>query len=403
MQAAVGIALILGAVVLLAGIVFPPLTFFAGAWLSVLTLGLVLARTSRADEHAGLSPVILLIPLLVIMYLQPVGLQLLVLPRAEDAPREIAPTKEVVAYPAGTLLESLEFDQNGILYLTKTSGLNFLNPESSQARGQIVKRAPDGQETVFAEVPIGEFGIVGVLEIDTDGSLYVTVTSPTKADAHGVWRYTADGQGKLFTALPPEAAPNGLAFGPDGNLYVADSNAGAVWHIDKQTGTATVWLHHHLLSRRALIGLFPGANGVKYQYGALYVAVSDRGHIVRIPVTPDGKPGEPAIYIDGVPTDDFTFDQEGTLYATTHPYNTVVRVRRSGERTIIATAAEGVIGPTDAAFSTLPGEEKVLYVTTDGGLFEQRSQQRPSVMKLDLSGWRIIPDTRGKKPGSGGK
>jgi uncharacterized membrane protein YphA (DoxX/SURF4 family)/outer membrane protein assembly factor BamB len=384
----VGIAEVVGAVAMLVGVVFPPLTFFAAAWLSGIALGTVSSPYTRDDGRRRLSPVALLIPLLVVMYLQPVGLQLLMAPRAAEALRDIAPVKEVVAYPAGAFLESLTFDREGNLYLARTSGIDFVNPAASQARGQIVKISPQGQEAIAAEVPVGNYGLVGVLALDADGSLYVTVSSPAKPEVHGVWRYTPDGKGTQLTALPAEAGPNGIAFGPDGGVYVADSNGGAIWRIDKTTGAAAPWLRHRLLSRRAFLGLFPGANGVKFRQGAFYVAVSDRGHIVRVPVEAGGHPGEPSVYVTGVPTDDFTFDRAGNLYATTHPYNTVVRVSPAGERTIIATAAEGVIGPTDAAFSTRAGEEAVLYVATDGGLFEQRPEQRPNVVAIDTGAIR---------------
>ncbi len=248
--------------------------------------------------------------------------------------------------------------------------------------GQILKVTPEGDASILAQLPPGAFA--GVIALAPEGDLYLTVMAPKKPEHHGVWRFTPDGQGEPLATLPPETGPNGLTFGPDGRLYMADANLGAIWRIEPDTGQATQWFQDALLRKRPFVGLFPGANGLKFWDGDLYVSVSDKGHIVRIPLQVGHRPDEPVVYATGVPTDDFAFDRDGNLYATTHPFNTIVRITPDGEQTIIATESEGVIGPTEVAFGTLPGDETTLYVATDGGLFEGRAEQRPNIVKLEV-------------------
>jgi sugar lactone lactonase YvrE len=87
-----------------------------------------------------------------------------------------------------------------------------------------------------------------------------------------------------------------------------------------------------------------------------------------------------------VPTDDFAFDRAGNLYVTTHPFNSIVRVRPDGQHELLAGVAEGVSGPTDATFGTVPGDVGALFVVTDGGLLEGRplEEQRPALLRLDV-------------------
>ena len=99
----------------------------------------------------------------------------------------------------------------------------------------------------------------------------------------------------------------------------------------------------------------------------------------------DGKLGAPTVFASGIPGDDFAIDKEGSLYVTTHPFNTIVRVKQDGSRNIIADASQGIIGATDAAFGTTPGDENTLYVATDGGAFSGDAKARGTLVALKIS------------------
>ena len=294
-----------------------------------------------------------------------------------DLPVQGSRTREIAEFPGGAFLESIVADGEGNLYFTQLM------------TGLIRKLAPDGTVSTFAELPVGSEGALpeGVmcLVLDEDGAMFVTVLAPGKPE-HGVWRIDRDGRAAHFAALPAEVLPNGIARDPAGRLYVADSGAGGVWQIDPELRAASRWYEGELLRRRPYIGIFPPANGIQFWNGSLYVANSDRALIIRIPVEEGGSPGEGVIHADGVGGDDFAVDEDGTLYVTTHPYNSVIRVDRNGSRTVVATPEQGLVGPTAAAFARRGGVRH-LYVVTDGGLFSPIPGRplRPAVVELDLS------------------
>lgn len=282
---------------------------------------------------------------------------------AQASARETIPVpgQVVATFEPGEFLESIAFDRHGTMYIT------------SAIKGVIYAITPDGHWTIFASFPVGEGGfgqqpgILGTLAIDRQGTLYATL-SHTDPELHGVWQIMPDGSKTRLATLPAGAQPNGITLDRRANLFVADSALGIVWRIPKGSGNAEIWVEHDML--RPVVGTgFPGANGLKFYRHALYVANSSAGTIVRVPVDADGRAGLPAVYAENVPTDDFAFDVLGNLYATTHPFNTVVRIGRDGTQTVLAGPDQGVIGPTAAAFGVRGSDRMNLYVVTDGGFF----------------------------------
>lgn len=291
------------------------------------------------------------------------------------------PTEVVASFEPKQFLESIAFDEGGSLYL------------SLPIQGEIRKIAPNGEQTTVATLPLGPdifgtgLGILGTIAFDQAGNLYVAQNS-TDVTVKGIWRVASDGTTERLAALPQDSLPNGITVDKDDNIFVADSTLGIVWRIPSGGREAQVWLEDELLRARPSSG-FPGANGVKFYQGDLYVSVTDTGNILRIPVQPDGTSGELVVYATGVPTDDFAFDILGNLYATTHPLNTVVRIGKDGQQQVLATIDQGIIGSTAAAFGTQEGDRTKLYVVTDGGLLGRLLDPDsptgpPSVVKLDI-------------------
>ena len=99
----------------------------------------------------------------------------------------------------------------------------------------------------------------------------------------------SDGAGRRVAALPHGAVPNGIAIDTRGDLFVADSFGGLIWRLPPGGGEATAWLRHAWLTPRPLVGRYPGANGLQIAGDAVYVAVSDRGLLLRIPIFGDGN------------------------------------------------------------------------------------------------------------------
>jgi sugar lactone lactonase YvrE len=307
-----------------------------------------------------------------------------ILAAPDPAPLALVPAKTVATFKseAPALMESIIADTHGNIFVAIGN------------TGEIRKVSPDGSQSTVAILPSGTFGLQrfqGVLcsiVMDHDGTIYATLVA-TDAKNRGVWHIAPDGKSKLLAALPSDSGPNGITIDKHGNLFVADMHLDVVWRISRGSNGVEKWLEHDLL-KKGWLTILPGPNGLKFWNGALYVSNSSKGTIVRIPVQPDGSAGEPSVYAEGVSGDDFVFDERGNMYVTTHPFNTIIRVRPDKSRAIIATAAEGIIGPTAAVFGAHPDEKDKLFVINDGGFVNPTPGGVPSVVRLDI-GVRGLP------------
>ncbi len=252
--------------------------------------------------------------------------------------------------------------------------------------GEIRKIAADGTQSTHAALPVGVFsfmpigGIMGALALDKDGTIYVSVAASDLAN-RGVWAVAPDGSIRMLAQLPANALPNGIALRHD-FLYVADSEIGVVWRIPTGGGAATIWADDPLL-KPSPGHVFPGPNGLQIFHNEVYVANSDQASILAIDINHHGEAGEIRIHATGVPCDDFAFDVRGNLYATTDPFNTVLRVAPDGAVTTLLTAVDGLDGPTAAAFGRAGADKFNLYICNAAFPFFSVTH-RPSLMKLHL-------------------
>lgn len=271
--------------------------------------------------------------------------------------------------------ESLAFDKHGNMYV------------SLALTGEVRKIAPDGEQTTLAYLPIESdvvpcgnafgMGIMGALALDSHRNIYVSVNS-CDPSLTGVWKVEQDGETTQIASLGPDASPNGIAY-HKGKLYVADSSLGAVWRVDPDgCSPPAIWAEDPLLD--PLPDFFPGPNGLQVFEDEVYVAVSDRQHIVAIPIGKKGKAKQPRVHATGIAMDDFTFDVQGNLYGTTDPFNTVVRVAPDGDVDVLLTADDGLDGPTAATFG-VKGDKKTLFITNAAFPFFSTTNT-PSVMSL---------------------
>ncbi|HEX7313412.1 MAG TPA: hypothetical protein VF297_05800 [Pyrinomonadaceae bacterium] len=276
--------------------------------------------------------------------------------------------------------ESVQFDRHGNAYI------------SMALTGEVRKIAPGGTQTTLAFLPIrpdvqpcgNAFGlpIMGSIALDHQGNVYASVNSCNPAQL-GVWKVTPTGQTSLVANLPQGAAPNGIAY-HDGWLYVADTLLGQVWRIHSDGASAPeVWSNDSLLTP-LFLPLIPGPNGLQVFREEVYVAVSDRAHVVAIPIEEDGSAGAARVHASGIGFDDFAFDVHGNLYGTTDPFNTVVRVSPDGTQTVLLTAADGLDGPTSATFG-VGKNSKALYITNAAfPFFPGPNPRRPSLIRLEV-------------------
>ena len=352
-----GVLLLLAGLAVLAGIEIPFLTFFAVA-LSLLLLLPALVRTRGAGALVALAVLLVAVGLL-----QPLGLKVLLLPRADDLPyRPVAGSRVVTTYDAGMWFEGVEAGPDGRLYLSQSTGEDYAHADKSRVRASVLVRESDGEERVLAELPQGS--TAGVMAVAADGTLYLSVTGGQQ----GLWRIEPDGTAGLLAGLPEGSFPNGVTLSEDGaTAYVADAALATVWTVDLASGEVGTAYEGKALARRRFVALPPGANGIHLLHDDAYVTNSDAGTLLRFPVLDDGTFGDPEVVVSGVPADDFALDDDGTAYLTTHIYDTVVRVDPDGTRSVIADERQDVVGGTDCALVVGPDGSRTLYVVTDGG------------------------------------
>jgi sugar lactone lactonase YvrE len=130
--------------------------------------------------------------------------------------------------------------------------------------------------------------------------------------------------------------------------------------------------------------LTPGPNGIQIFHNEVYVAVSDRAHVVAFPIRGNGTAGAGRIHASGIGLDDFSFDVHGNLYGTTDPFNTVVRITPDGQIEVLLTAADGLDGPTATVFG-VGNDNKNLYITNAAfPFFPGPTPRRPSLLRLHI-------------------
>lgn len=278
------------------------------------------------------------------------------------------------------LPEGLVIDRNGDFFV------------SIVFSGEIKKVSKTGVVSSYAQLPGPHTGFSAVgMVLDKDDNLYVA--RATFADeTTGVYRISANGTTVTKFASLPIGIPNAMTFDKAGQIYVTDSLAGAIWRID-QNGQPTVWVQHPLLAGEAgpPLGIPVGANGIVFDRGRrnLYVAVTDLGRIVRVPINRNGSAGTPEVFVENLATlkgvDGMAFDKRGYLYSAVNRQDRLVRISPSGS---IETIAEG--SPLD--FPATPvfgkgGDNKTLFVT-NFALFRARGflpgSPAPSILKINL-------------------
>lgn len=279
-----------------------------------------------------------------------------------------APTVEVVATfdPAAfELPEGLAIVGDDAYVGFAFTGLVDTLPLEGGARTPFASLPPPPPNTSF---------MTGV-GFDGAGNLYAALVSFTADAQAGIYKTPpAGGAAALFASHAQMVFPNGLAWGPDGTLYVTDSVFGGLFSID-DAGVVAPWLTEPLLGGDPTIcggepdDIAVGANGVAFTDDALYVAGSDHGVLLRVPVEADGSAGIPVVVagpdcalagLDGIVVDD-----DGSVIGAVNRADRVVRIdTTSGD---VSTIAEGapLDFPASLAFAG-QGEDRALYVTSFG-------------------------------------
>jgi sugar lactone lactonase YvrE len=305
--------------------------------------------------RTALSRSILALPLAALIFAAPFARSQPILDPQAAAPREIAPSKIVAEYPIGTFLENLLVEPSRIL-ATDYVGKQLFAIDLKT-----------GKSAVFATFPGHIGGIVA------RGNSYI-VTGWT-AEGRGVlYAVTQSGRPEVALMLPEGAFPNGIAK-LDANRYlVTDSAQGVVYLADFRTSKPShmVWLSHPTLTTDTKAKpLIPGANGIHRHGDYVYIAAMHQKTLLRAAVKSGGSAGPVETVAKNVFLDDFAVAGDGTVYGTTHVFDSVLRISPSGAVTVVADRTSGLRGPTAAAFGPATPKGHALYVTNNGQLYIQ--------------------------------
>jgi len=292
---------------------------------------------------------------------------------------KFAPIVSTVAtWRAPAFLENLAIDADGAVFV------------SVYSHNRVDRYDPATGATVrFAEVPAPPMG----LAFDADGTLWITAGTLRKGPGH-IYRAERDGTVRLWCELPDALFVNGCTLHPNGGaLLVCESASGRILEIDlDKPGRWDVWLEGDRLTSR--IPGYPGANGIKIRDGWAWISVSGRRMMVRVPLRPDGSAGAIEVAAARLVPDDFAFGMSGSVYITTHPEHSLVRLEPSGARATLAGPEQGMVGSTACAFGRAPGDENALYVTTDGGFLipHETGVQDAKLVRMEVgeSGWPLL-------------
>src|SRR5438132_993788 len=178
--------------------------------------------------------------------------------------------------------------------------------------------------------------------------------------------------------------PESIQIDHHGNIYSSFFLTGEIRKITQdgiQSTFAFLPVHQELQPCPNVVGVGAVAGIALDLQDNVYVSVisCNTADLGIWKVTPHGHQSLVA-HLPALAFDDFAFDVQGNLYGTTDPFNTVLRVAPNGTVETLLTFADGLDGPSSAAFG-VKNDKKSLYVANAAfPFFLGQTPRRPSVM-----------------------
>jgi sugar lactone lactonase YvrE len=274
------------------------------------------------------------------------------------------------------------------------------SPIVSIAGGATLLTVSGSSTTTFSSLVAADAAALNTFTLgitsDTAGNVYVGVaaTGAGPNPAPGIYKIpSAGGTATLFSAASAVTPAMNFANGLDwmnGNLYVADSN-GTIYKVSS-TGTATVWATDPLLNpdpAMTACGGFPfaiGANGIAHDTSAFYVANTNFGRLIKIPIQTDGTAGTATALVDNCDlkgADGVAFDTvTNSVIVAVNIQNRIERVSLTGQRTVLFSGAP-LDAPASVFIDTSAGGRRLLF--TNAAFFDtDPAAAQPGLLALPL-------------------
>jgi sugar lactone lactonase YvrE len=245
------------------------------------------------------------------------------------------------------IVESITSDKNGRLYLADRVTGNILRVDPKSPTAVVVGRI-EAREIKGKKVAADPSGIA----FNPQGDLFVAVAPYSEVvRIRGAELNPAKpGLAQIFAT--DTAGANGVAFDRQGNLFVSGGASGRVYRIAANGGAAQVAFQIEPYTRTLPDGKTQQstvANGVEFDAkGVFHVADTARGAIWRVEIGVDGKGGKPTLLaqsplLEGA--DGLAFDSSGKLWVAANERNALVTVTPDGQ--VQQVAKNGSQGPLE--------------------------------------------------------
>lgn len=245
------------------------------------------------------------------------------------------------------IVESITADKDGRLYLPDRATGHILRVDPKSPKAVVVGRI-EAREIKGKKVNPDPSGIA----FNPQGDLFVAVGSFSEVVRIRGAELSAQKPGLAQTFATGTAGANGIVFDRQGNLFISGGASGIVYRVGPSGGAAqpAVQIEKHARTlpdgkaQQAIV-----ANGLEFDAnGVLHVADTSRGAVWKVAIGADGKGGKPTLLaqsplLEGA--DGLAFDRSGKLWVAANERNSLVTVSIDGR--VEQVAKNGSQGPLE--------------------------------------------------------
>jgi sugar lactone lactonase YvrE len=245
------------------------------------------------------------------------------------------------------IVESITADKEGRLHLPDRVTGNILRVDTKVPKSVVVGRI-EAREIKGKKVNADPSGIA----FNPQGDLFIAVGPFSEVVRIRGAELNPAKPGAAQTFATGTAGANGIVFDRQGNLFVSGGASGIVYRVGPNGGAAqpAVQIEKHARTlpdgktQQATV-----ANGLEIDSkGVLHVADTARGAIWRVTIGADGKGGKPTLLaqsplLEGA--DGLAFDRTGKLWVAANERNAIVTVTPDGQ--VEEIAKNGSNGPLE--------------------------------------------------------